>query len=190
MMKEALSFSNKAKDDFKPKNKMKKVTNKLGLNDDASEESIFTAIEKMEQSNKANIEALNSLKKEATAKDEEITTLKNKVTNFEKAQKDAADKAAADKIAAEETEADSLLAEGVKVGKIENKAETISEWKNSFKENFEGTKKAFNLIPSPKKPGADFKNKTTQDENGDVIAPYSIAGQMSKIANKSKSTVK
>ncbi len=186
MMKEALSFTNKAKEDFKPKNKMKKVTNKLGLNDDASEESIYTAIDKLEVSNKANIEAVNTLKESVKAKDEEITTLKNKVTEFENSQKTAADKAKADQVAAEEKEAADLLADGVKVGKIENKAEVIEKWKNQFKANHTATKEIFELLPAAKKEGANFKNKLGKDENGDAVVPYSAAGQMAKIANRNR----
>lgn len=190
MMKEALSFSNKAKDDFKPKNKMKKVTNKLGLTEDANEESIVTAIEKMEVSNKA-------ISEKVIAKDKEIEELKNKLSDVEN-QKGLVNKEISemkDALAKKEAEAKNLetgemLNSAVALGKISNKAEEIEKWKNLFAENFESAKKALELIPATKKEGANFKNKSTQDENGDVIAPYSIAGQMAKIANKSKSTVK
>lgn len=190
-LKEALTYMNSLKPVSTKKISMKKITNRLKLNDEANEDSILVAINAIDSARETAEKVVGTLKTDIVNRDKEIGDLKNKIEKFETDQKAASDKAAADLVEANEKEADALLTEGVKAGKIENKADVLKKWKDQFTANHAATKSLFELIPTPKKAGPDFKNKIdNKDENGDIVVPYSIAGQMARISNKSNANAK
>lgn len=131
-LREANLITNKF---LKPKNKksMLKVTNKLGLNDDANEESILKAIQEME--NKATT-AKEKLKAEMDA-------LKEKMESDKKAfdaLKDEFD-------AIKEDNCKNMVTDFAKVGKIANEEATINKWVDLAKNDFEGTKSLLEGLP-------------------------------------------
>jgi len=77
----------------------------------------------------------------------------------------------------EKTEkAKTLVAEYVKVGKIENKEELVTKWVNKAVENFDDTKELLDSI--------QLNKKAPEFENKDVVKPYNMAAKMAEINNK------
>lgn len=130
---------------------MLKVTNKLKLQDEASEDAILAAIEAVENrateaekelatvQNKS-AEDLAAMKKELDeqkAKFIELETNYNKATEELKAQEEAKNKA---EMEAKTQKATNMITEAVKIGKIKNDATVIAEWVSDAVENFDKTK--------------------------------------------------
>lgn len=143
---ECNTFLNKYFDNQKPRT-MKLVMNKLGLNEDAAENSVVAAIEGMQ----------NKL----TEKDTEINNLKQTIQDKEAAAQKAADdlKEAQDKLAqlekektdAEEakalSEAQNMVKGYASQGRIKNDDVTIQSWVNSAVKDMEGTKNMLESLP-------------------------------------------
>ena len=147
---------------------MIKVTNKLGLVQDASEDSVLEAIAAIE--NKA-AETKNSL--EAAIAENE--TLKDRIADLE-AEKNAAE------TASKEAQAETLVNEAVEAGKVENKAEVIATWKNQAIANFEATKAMLESIAVNKKaPVIQATNEIKPDG-----MPTTAATLMAQLINKHK----
>jgi ATP-dependent protease ClpP protease subunit len=131
-LREANLITNKF---LKTKNKksMLKVTNKLGLNDDANEESILKAIQEMENkamTAKEKIQAeMDALKEKMEADNKAFDELKAK---FEATKDDACK---------------NMVTEFAKVGKIANDEAIINKWAELAKNDFEGTKELLEAIP-------------------------------------------
>jgi ATP-dependent Clp endopeptidase proteolytic subunit ClpP len=148
---------------FKNLNKrdMKKVANKLNLNAEASEDSIVSEIELVQNRIKEHEGTISThvttiknkdseietLKGQVKAKEEELTTLKNKVAQIEEDQKkkDTEAKAAAEKET--ETKAKNMIEGFVKEGRIKNDAATIQTWTDKAKADFEGIKNMIEGLP-------------------------------------------
>lgn len=111
--------------------KMKKVTNKLGLNEDASEDSILAGIATIENSLNAANSASAQAKKDLAEKEKEVADLKKKVADAEAKEKDAADAKAKAEAGEMEEKAKNMLDGFVTSGKI--KAEAVDSWKESVK---------------------------------------------------------
>lgn len=131
-LREANLITNKI---LKTKNQksMLKVTNKLGLNDDANEESILKAIQEME--NKA-----------ASAKEKlqaEMDALKEKM----EADNKAFDELKAKFDAIKEDNCKNMVAEFAKNGKIANDEAVINKWTALASNDFEGTKELLEALP-------------------------------------------
>jgi len=139
---------------------MLKVTNKLGLNDDANEDNILNAIKEIE--NKAGAE------KEA---------LQEQIVEVENALKDLKEKYNALEIEVE-TEKEStmtdkcknMIEDFAKVGRITNDEVTIGSWINLAKSDFEGTKALIEGLPlNSKSPVIEVTNTTVLTNPNDMM---------------------
>lgn len=178
--KEATNVLNKYFDNQKPR-KMKLVTNKLGLNEDASEQSILAAIEATQNQLSEKDASIEDLKAQVTAKEAEAQKAASDL-------KEAQDKLAAlegEKKAAEEAKA---LAEATNMvkgyavqGRIKNDDVTIQSWVNKAKEDMDGVKTMLESLPLNKAAVTiAVENKT----DGEVKT--SAASLMAKVMNNIK----
>lgn len=162
---------------------MLKVTNKLNLIEGSNEDAHVKAIEAIE--NKAK-EAENKAVKMKADLDEAM----DKVTKCEselKAAKDALNAMTEEKNKAkkdkEEAEAKNEITNAVKLGKIENKAETIDLWTKNYLANPDGTKAMIAAIALNKK-GATIP-KTDGGTEPDEKELTNVAGAaMAELRNK------
>lgn len=174
---------NNAINNLKPK-KMKNITNKLDLNEDANETSIVRAIDSIQNKAKEAEALVNNLRSELKNKETEISTLKNQVTEFENKVKDFEKQATEAKNKAIETEAETEINQAIKLGKIENKAEVIEKWKNNYKTNPEGTKEMLASIPVNKKAPSIVVNSSTTGKEDELT--MTAAMKMNELRNKFK----
>lgn len=119
------------------KKSMLKVTNRLELNDDASEESILNAIEKIVNSSMTEKEAMQ---KTISEMETELTLLKEKYDAM-------IIEVETEKEASEEKEAMDMISNFAKLGRIKNDDETVKVWVNLAKADFEGTKAIIENLP-------------------------------------------
>lgn len=143
----------------KTKKRMLKVTNKLGLNDDANEESILTAIKEIENKSVADKEAMQ---KEIDDAENALKDLKEKYNAMEVEN-------AAIKDEAEMNKCTNMVTEFAKVGRIKNEADTIAKWTNLAKADFEGTKELIEGLPL--NAIANKIDDTIDTENATVKSP-------------------
>lgn len=171
---------------------MIKVTNKLGLNPDANEDSIVAQVEAIQnkaKSDKESFEAkLADLKKQKDDLDEEMDKLKASA----KSDKDAKDKAEADVAdmkkekdeavdKAADEEAKNVVNSYVKLGKIKNEAESIAFWTAIHKADPATAKKQLDALPL-NKIGVNIIN-TANDQNADLLTSVA-ARAMAEVRNK------
>lgn len=132
----------------KIKKSMLKVTNKLGLNDDASEANVLEAISQIE--NKAVAELKDVMDKSTSEKEAlqcKIEEAENALADM-KTQRDAFEKEVEEaKNAATDLAATNMVTEFAKVGRIKNEELTIGKWVNLAKADFEGTKSLIEELP-------------------------------------------
>lgn len=166
--RDAWSYANKILNSSLNKTKMIKVTNKLGLVQDASEDSVCEAISAIE--NKA-AEVKNNL--EAAIAENEA--LKARIADME------AEKASVE-AAAKDVQAEALVNEAVEAGKVENKAEVIATWKNQAIANFETTKSMLDSIAVNKKAATIDASNEIKPEG----LPTNAASLMAQLINKHK----
>jgi ATP-dependent Clp protease, protease subunit len=159
-------------------NTMLKVTNKLGLNDQANEDSILTAIEKIENRAKESETLNNSLKTELeqvknqlTEKESALNTLKQEKEAAETAKKQAEEDA-------KEVSAKDLVNKFT--AKIGNDQEVVNLWIEDAKKDYEGTKKKLEAMPV-NKTGIKIVNEVKSD-----VPKYTAAGLMATINNKNQ----
>lgn len=140
-------------------NKMSKVTNKLGLNESANEDSILNAIEALE--NKHKLEVSENKSKFDKYMDEMTATKKAK-DDADTKYNDLKAKFDAMEVEVDNKEKENVsnsakidIADAVKLGKIENKAEVIEKMTAQYIANPESTKEILNAIPA-KVAGAKF----------------------------------
>jgi len=136
-------------------NNMQKVANKLGLNDDASENSILAAIsalenkakaaeEEKEVSNKKNKEELDKMKEEMDEMKEKYNKMKEQYDKAKAELDEAEDKA-------KEEKAKACVKDYVSSGRIKNEEKIVAQWVAKLKEDFEGTKSLLDSISVNKK---------------------------------------
>lgn len=163
-----------------PKNKqtMNKVTNKLGLANEASEESILNAIVAIE--NKAKTEAEDSAKLKAKLEEAEelCNSLKKKVQEAEEKEteaKNAAKMAEEDKV---KNECKSMVAGFVTSGKIKNEA--VPQWEETAQAmGVEKVKAMLEALPVSK-----IANKLPIIEVGGASLTNVAASTMAEVRNK------
>lgn len=157
----------------KNKKSMLKVTNKLGLNDDANEENILNAIKEIE--NKSASE------KEAMAK--QIEEAKNALKEMEDKYNALEIELESEKEAQKEKEATNMVKNFADVGRIANNEEAIAKWTNLAKADFQGTKELIEGLPLNA-----IANKIDIIENVEVSkSPEDFMHQaMKEITNKTK----
>lgn len=179
---EAQNIINQFFDNKNPR-RMKLVTNKLGLHDDAAETSIVAAIE--------------AVQNQLTEKDHTIQSLKDEIAAKEAAARKAADdlKEAQDKLAQLESEKHAAedakaLAEATNMvkgyaaqGRIKNDDVTIGAWSAKAKEDMEGVKTMLESLPLNKAAitiAVDAKPGT----EGNTSAAYLMARVMNNLKKK------
>jgi ATP-dependent Clp protease protease subunit len=134
---QANKITNKILKPINTKKGMLKVTNKLGLNPEANEESIIDAIEKMTN---ASIEEAEALKQTIKEMELQLSALKE--------QYDAMIlEAEAEKETAIERDAMEMVSNFAKLGRIKNEDETIKTWVNLAKSDLAGTKAIIENLP-------------------------------------------
>lgn len=179
---------------------MKKVANRLKLNEEANEDSILAAIDSIE--NKATdaekrAQAAETKLKEVEDKakndDEEM---KNKMKDledeaakhkaaFEKCQKELDEMKKKADDAEEEAKAEkakNMVTEFAKLGKIKNEASVIETWTKDATVDFEATKKKLEDLPVNKVANKIELNKIEDKDN--ERKGYSAAGVMATIQAK------
>jgi len=132
--KEAAKITNSI---LKPVKKMKSVTNKLGLSEDANEASILTSILEIENKAKSDKDALEKKIKDA---EDALKDLKDKYDALEAENKTAEE-------TAKEEKAKNMVEGFAKIGRIKDEDETIKKWVNLAKVDFEGTKTMIEELP-------------------------------------------
>ena len=172
--------------------KMVKVTNKLKLTADASEESILASIESIE--NRA-ITAESELAKVANKSKEDLEKMKADMEEMEDKLKakqkeyedcknalDAANKEKEDaENAAKEEKAKNLVEEAAKIGKIKNEAAVIEAWKKDAIADFASAKAKLDGIPM-NKAAVKFVVASAASENATKYPSVGVA--MAMISNK------
>lgn len=140
---------------------MKKVANKLKLNPEATEDSIVSEIEKIENSAKAASDAVAKKEEEMKRKQEELDkaqadlkALQAKVKELEdakaKADLDAKNKADAEKAIRDKEikdKAEKLITGFVDAGRIKNDADQIKKWTAQAEADYEATKALIEGLP-------------------------------------------
>lgn len=173
-----LAYSNNILNDLithKNPIKMVKVTNKLGLNEGANEDSILSAINKLET---ANIEAQNKLTEIKNQLDEATTAKEKAEADLEKANADL-QTANAEKETAENTAKEVAATEMVNSfkNKLGDKPETLTKWVNLAKADLDGTKAMLEELPLN-------VSAPEPDNNHGTALKYSAAAIMANINNK------
>ena len=116
--KDAALIINKHLPTAKTKNSnMLKITNKLGLTDQANEDSILSAIDKIENRAKDSEALTNSLKEELQKVKNQIKEKDDKITELENAKKASEDEAKEKEVARLTNEANTVIEGYVKAGK-------------------------------------------------------------------------
>jgi ATP-dependent protease ClpP protease subunit len=119
------------------KKSMLKVTNKLGLNAEANEESIVDAIEQMKN---ASAEELQALTLEMEQMEIAMEELKQKYEAI-------MEQMGAEKELREEEDAVEMVSNFAKLGRIKNDEENIKMWVNLAKSDLNGTKAIIENLP-------------------------------------------
>ena len=159
-----------------------KITNKLNLNADASEDSILSAI--LELQNKYDASLLVN-----KASKGEVDKLKNDMDDAEAKFKDLKDKF--DKVKneldesenkAKEEKAKNMVEGYAKIGRIKNDAKVLLKWANLAKVDFAGAEEMIKDLPLSK----DAPKITEIDKPGDgkIGSTYNMAVSMLEITNK------
>lgn len=169
---------------------MKKVTNKLGLNENSNEDAIYSAIEAMENKFKAEaaenkskfdkyVDEMAETKKAKDESEAKYNALKAKYDEMEKKEEENKLNEAKNKAEALKAEAKVFIANAVKLGKIENKADVIEKMETQYETNPEGVKDIVNAIPVSIK--APIINKI-EHKAGDNFTPIDPANTSSYVA--------
>lgn len=171
---------------------MIKVTNKLKLTQDASEESILASIESIEnravtaESELAKVtnKSKEDLEKMKADMDDLENKLKDKQKEYEDCKNalDAANKEKEDaENAAKEEKAKNLVEDAAKIGKIKNETAVIEAWTKDAVADFASTKTKLDGIPM-NKAAARFVVASKENENATKYPSVGVA--MAMISNK------
>lgn len=168
-------------DNKKPR-KMKLVTNKLGLHDDAAEASIVSAIEAVQNQLTEKDNTIQSLKDEIAAKE----AAAQQAADDLKAAKDQLETLQSEKQAAEEAKALADATNMVKgyasQGRIKNDDVTIAAWAAKAKSDMDGVKTMLESLPLNKA----AITIPTNVNNGANDVQTSAAHLMAKVMNNVK----
>jgi len=176
-LKEAIQFATNKLNLNQSTIKMKKVTNRLKLNDDANEDSILHAISEIENKATTEITKLSNLLKAESDKSakatSDLTALQNKYDAMEAENKT--------RIEAENKSKGIALAKKARLdGKIADTDEAENEWAELATANYEGTEKLVNTL-AVNKVGKVLKVEASNDAS--KLGPgASMAATMAKIA--------
>jgi len=166
------------------KNNMLKVTNKLGLNPDANEESILTALNEVENKmidavnkKKATDEDLVKAKKALEDKKCEYDEMKEQFDSMKNGLEEKANKDKEEKETAMKNAADIFITDQVKVGKIKNEEAAILRWTNRYIGDPEGVKADLESMPLNKKSASLSEVTNKAGDNGKPLQMGSIVNQ-------------
>ena len=134
---QANKITNKILKPINTKKSMLKVTNKLGLNAEANEESIVNAIEQMENVSNEEISTMKIL----------IEQLEEQLEDFKEKLEAMTTEVATEKEAQIEKEAMDMVTNFAKIGRIKNEDENVKMWVNLAKADLEGTKAIIENLP-------------------------------------------
>jgi ATP-dependent Clp protease protease subunit len=176
-------INNKTSNKYNTKN-MQKVTNKLSLNPEASEDAAVIAIDailnrasKAEDllvvTNKKSTEDMDKMKNDLDEAEDKFKKMKDAYDALKK-EKDEADEAAKTK------DAKNMVAGFVKTGAIKNEAGIIAKWEATAKADLEGTKNLLESIPINKK-----ASKIEVEAEGEA-PKRSFQGAMIEINNRTQ----
>lgn len=159
---------------FKTNNKnMKNIANKLGLNPEASEDAIVSALEDV-QNKIAGFDAikneLEDIKNVLQTKENELLEVQNKLQEFE-------EKAAAAELENKRINATNLVEGFAKTGRIKNEQEVKDKWIAKAIEDFDFVKDSLENLPVNRSM-PDFKG---EEQQGRV---YNMANVMAEINSK------
>lgn len=157
---------------------MKKVFNKLKINENSTEEVVLNAIEAIENKVTISNEAKEKAEGELATAKQDLVTAQNRVKDLEKAADEAKTAKDAEVATALENSAELLVNDAAKVGKIKNDADTIKSVKAQAIKDFEGTKAMLDAMPVTKK-GPSIVNKLE-----DKVVKHTMGSAMIEIANR------
>jgi len=175
--------------------KMLKVTNKLGLNAEANEDSIVTAVDavmnrattaesELAALKNSSTEALNKLKNEL---DEAKNKAEKLQADYDKLKSDL-DTANAEKIEVEnrikKEKAEGLINAAVKAGKIKNEAKVIADWTEDAVADFEKIKNRLDSMPV-NKTAAKFET-VNREPKETIEMKGGVALAMTQLSNRLK----
>lgn len=162
---------------------MTKVTNKLGLNEDASQDSILAAILEIENKAESKSEALDKAEAELKHAKEKCDELENKCNELKKqADEDAEAKAKAEMDAKEE-KAKNMVNDFAKQGRI--KVEAVDSWvKTTLSIGFEEVKAMLQELPIHKKAATFDVENALNEKDAEQIMSNAAAIAMNDIKNK------
>lgn len=175
--------NNSLKLEFSNIKHMKKVTNLLNLNSDASEDSIVEAVNALKQAN-------NSLTNEAEELQAKVEKAEADLAEANAELKKAQDHLAAQEAATQQAEEAAALAEAANkaealiaqyANRIGNDAEVRSMWVSDATNNLEATEKKLKALP------LNAKAPVATAENNGQMPTLSAAGIMAEVQNKLKS---
>lgn len=159
--------------------KMKQVANKLGLLEDANEESILAAVNKLEQRATSAEQELETAKNSLQAKDDELKQVNNKLAEVELKAKEESERA--NKAAAKELIEKAQNEGRLPKGESDEVKKVVNKWLGLAESDLEGTKEMIESLPLNKK-----SNTIELPANGATNPSYSMAGMMAEINNKNK----
>jgi len=166
---------------LKPKNKqMNKVANKLGLQAEANEDAILSAINKMEDSAKKMEDKLAKMEDAFETKKNECDELEAKMEDFKKQMAEMEDKKAEDEEKMKKSEAKNMIDSFVKVGKIKN--ESAEKWIAKAIVDFDGVKNLLEELPT----NAKAVNVTVNEVSNEASLTMVAARAMTDIRNSLK----
>jgi ATP-dependent Clp endopeptidase proteolytic subunit ClpP len=166
---------------LKPKNKqMNKVANKLGLQAEANEDAILSAINKMEDSAKKMEDKLAKMEDAFETKKNECDELESKMEDLKKQMAEMEDKKAEDEEKMKKSEAKNMIDSFVKVGKIKN--ESAEKWIAKAIVDFDGVKNLLEELPTNGK----AVNVTVNEVSNEASLTMVAARAMTDIRNSLK----
>lgn len=167
-----------------------KVTNRLNLNDAATEDSVIKAIDEIENRAVIAESKLKEVQDKGKASEEKLAKLKEELDAAKKAYEDCKDeldgfkkKSEEEEMKGKEEKAKNLINEAVKVGRISNKQESIDKWVNLAKNDFDSTKAMIDELPL-NKVAPTIETEANKLKDGEV--PTNALYLMAQIQNKNK----
>jgi len=164
--------------------KMTKVANKLGLNDEANEDSIIAAITEVENKFTKVSNDFKKMEDDYAEMKTQCDELKAKLDEAKKKAEDS-DKAKNEaEIENKKGEAKNMVSNFVKIGKIKNEAAIIEKWEANALSDFEGTKNLLETLPTNgKAPVINAGNAAANEAELTMVAARAMLDVRNRINN-------
>ena len=145
----------------KPKqNKMIKVTNKLGLNEDASEDAILSAITSIENKSAKLQSSLEEMRNSYKEKKQEYENILSELNDMKKKAEDA-------ELEMKKVKITNMVEDFAKLGKIKN--ESVSKWVAMAEKDFDSTKELLEDLSVSKVSNKIEINKDQNNTQDDFV---------------------